>query len=70
MGFRSRGALGVICRPLGFGESQKAEQWEENFNISVSFSRLLKQIPQPGCLELLCFKTVVFYSLTAVLARL
>ena len=44
MGFRSWGALDVICRPLGLGEGQQTEQWEENFSISVSFSWLLKQI--------------------------
>ena len=44
MGFRSWGALGVICMLLGLGESLKADQWGENFNISVSFSWLFKQM--------------------------
>ena len=28
----------------GWGEVQQTEQWEENFNVSVSFSWLLKQM--------------------------
>lgn len=44
MGFMSWGALGVTCRPLGLGEGQQTKQWEENFNMSVSFLWLLKQM--------------------------